>query len=227
MSPAKTLEICQKLYEQGILTYPRSDCEFLQEAHKDEAEKVFAVIEKLSSLKIPETVDKKRKTPVFNSKKVEEYHAIIPSASCSLSKTLEGDEALIFELVTRRYISFFMPDYEFFQVNIHADIDGDLFTASGQQVLNEGWKSIEKDLQDKDEEKNTDEDNNSAPLPKTSEGEKGSCSNVNLLEKKTKAPSRFSEATLLKDMNELYRYVKDSEIKKILKETDGIVTAAT
>ncbi|MBR6901072.1 MAG: DNA topoisomerase 3 [Synergistaceae bacterium] len=225
ISPAKTLEICQKLYEQGILTYPRSDCEFLPEAHQDEAEKVFGVIEKLSSLKIPENVDKIRKTPVFNTKKVEEHHAIIPSASCKISKQLEKDEALIFELVARRYISFFMPDFEFLQISINAEIDGELFSTSGRQILNDGWKSLENDLQDKNEDDG--EKNNSASLPETSEGENGSCSYVNILEKTTKAPARFTEATLLKAMNEVYLYVQDPEIKKILKETDGIGTAAT
>ena len=112
-------------------------------------------------------------------------------------------------------------------MNINADIDGELFSAPGRQILNEGWKSVEKDSQDKDEEKENDEENNSAPLPQTSEGENGSCHAINLLEKKTKAPARFTEATLLKAMNEVYRYVLNAEIKKILKETDGIGTAAT
>ena len=227
LSPAKVLDICQKLYELGILTYPRSDCEYLPDAHHDEADNVFRVIETLSSLKIPSQTDKCRKTPVFNSKKVEEHHAIIPSASCKVTKPLEGDEAFIFELVARRYIAFFLPDYEFLQVNIYADIDGELFTASGRQVLNDGWKVIEYDSQDNDDENNNDEDSNSAPLPETSEGENASCNDILLLEKQTKAPARFSEATLLKAMNEVYRYVLDSEIKKILKETDGIGTAAT
>ena len=131
LSPSKTLEICQKLYEQGILTYPRSDCEYLPDAHHEEAEKVFGVIEKLSSIKVPDAVNKERATPVFNSKKVEEHHAIIPSASCKISKALDGNEALIFELVAKRYISFFMPDFEYLQVNINAEIDGELFTAFG------------------------------------------------------------------------------------------------
>ena len=227
LSPAKVLDICQKLYEQGILTYPRSDCEFLPDAHHDDAQRVFDVIEKLSSLRVPQSVDKSRNSPVFNSKKVEEHHAIIPSASCKGTKPLEGDEALIFELVAKRYISFFMPDYVFSQVNINADIDGELFTASGRHVLNDGWKAIEADSQDNDNENNNDEDSNSAPLPETSEGENGSCYEINMLDKKTKAPARFSEATLLKAMNEVYRYVLDPEIKKILKETDGIGTAAT
>ena len=227
LSPAKTLEICQNLYEQGILTYPRSDCEFLPDAHHEDAQRVFDVITKLSSVKVPEAVDKGRTTPVFNSKKVEEHHAIIPSASCKISKQLEGNEALIFELIARRYISFFMPDFEFLQVNINADIDGELFTASGRQVLNDGWKALEADSHDKDDENDNDEDNNSAPLPETSQGENGSYNKINSLEKKTKAPARFSEATLLKAMNEVYRYVLNAEIKKILKETDGIGTAAT
>ena len=120
-----------------------------------------------------------------------------------------------------------MPDYEFLQVNINADIDGELFTASGRQVINEGWKSFEKDLQDKDDENDNDEESNSAPLPQTSEGENALCSDINMLEKNTKAPARFTEASLLKAMNEVYRYVLAPEIKKILKETDGIATAAT
>ena len=227
LSPAKVLEICQNLYELGILTYPRSDCEFLPDAHHDDAQRVFDVIEKLSSVRVPQNVDKFRNSPVFNSKKVAEHHAIIPSASCKITTPLDGDEALIFELVAKRYFCFFLPDYEFLQVNINANIDGEIFTASGRQVLNEGWKYIEKDLQDKDNENDNDEEINSVPLPETSEGESGSCNDINMLEKKTKAPARFSEASLLKAMNEVYRYVLDPQIKKILKETDGIGTAAT
>ncbi len=227
LSPAKVLDICQKLYEQGILTYPRSDCEFLSDAHHDDAQRVFDVIETLSSVRVPQNVDKNRNTPVFNSKKVEEHHAIIPSASCKVTIPLEGDEALIFELVAKRYISFFMPDYEFLQVNINADIDGELFTASGRLVLHDGWKSVDNEAQDKDDDNDNDENSNSAPLPQSSEGESGSCYDILLLEKNTKAPARFSEATLLKAMNEVYRYVQDNEVKKILKETDGIGTAAT
>ena len=227
LSPAKVLEICQKLYELGILTYPRSDCEFLPDAHHDDAQRVFDVIETLSSVRVPQNVDKCRNSPVFNSNKVQEHHAIIPSASCKITTPLDGDEALIFELVAMRYICFFLPDCEFLQINIIADIDGEIFTASGRQVLNDGWKSFDQDLQDKDDENDNDEEINSAPLPQSSEGESGSCSDINLLEKKTKAPARFSEASLLKAMNEVYRYVLDPEIKKILKETDGIGTAAT
>ena len=227
LSPAKVLEICQKLYELGILTYPRSDCEYLPDAHHDDAQRVFNVIETLSSVRVPQNVDKKRNSPVFNSKKVEEHHAIIPSASCKVTTPLDGDEALIFELVAKRYFCFFLPDYEFLQVNIIADIDGEIFSASGRQVLNDGWKSIENDSLDKDDEKDNDEESNSTPLPQSSEGESGSCSDINMLEKNTKAPARFSEATLLKAMNEVYRYVLDPEIKKILKDTDGIGTAAT
>ena len=225
LSPSRVLEICQSLYERGITTYPRSDCEYLPDGHKDDAAQVFAVIEKLSPLKLPGEIQSERKTPVFNSGKVEEHHAIIPSASCKGTEPLKGDEALVFELIARRYLSFFMPDYEYLQVNIGLEIEGESFAVSGRQVQNEGWKAVEKDTNDKDEGKEEDEDN--APLPSVSERESGECRDVQLQEKKTKAPSRFTEASLLKAMNEVYRFVSNPEIRKVLKETDGIGTAAT
>ena len=225
LSPSRVLDICQSLYERGITTYPRSDCEYLPDGHKDDAAKVFAVIENLSSLKVPGEIQTERKTPVFNSAKVEEHHAIIPCASCKATEPLKGDEALVFELIARRYLSFFMPDYEYLQVNIGVEIDGEAFAVSGRQVQNDGWKAVEKDTNDKDESKEDEEDN--APLPSVSEGENGECGDVRLQEKKTKAPARFTEASLLKAMNEIHRYVSDTENKKVLKETDGIGTAAT
>ncbi len=120
-----------------------------------------------------------------------------------------------------------MPDYEFLQVNINADIDGELFTDSGWQVLHKGWKSFENYSLGKDDENDNDEDSYSAPLPETSEGENALCNDIKLLEKNTKAPANFTEAILLKTVNEVYCYVNDSEIKNILKNTDGIGTAAT
>ena len=225
LSPSRVLEICQSLYERGITTYPRSDCEYLPDGHKEDAAKVFAVIERLSTLKVPGEIQTERKTPVFNSGKLEEHHAIIPSASCKAADPFKGDEALVFELIARRYLSFFMPDYEYLQVSIAVEIGGEAFAASGRQVQNEGWKAVEKDTTDKDEDKEDDEDN--APLPPVSEGENGECRDVRLQEKKTKAPARFTEASLLKAMNEIHRFVSNPENKKVLKETDGIGTAAT
>ena len=227
LSPSRVLEICQSLYERGITTYPRSDCEYLPDGHKEEAAKVFEVIERLSSLKVPGEIQSERKTPVFNSGKVEEHHAIIPSASCKATEPLKGDEALIFELIARRYLSFFMPDYEYLQVNIGAEIEGEGFAASGRQVQNEGWKAVEKDKVDKDNDEDKDDEEANAPLPSVTEGESGECRDVQLQEKKTKAPARFTEASLLKAMNEVYRFVSNPETRKILKETDGIGTAAT
>ena len=227
MSPSRVLEVCQKLYEHGVLTYPRSDCEYLPEGHQDEAEKVLAVIDALSSLKRPDELNTARKTPVFNGKKVEEHHAIIPSASCRVSKPLEGDEALIFELVARRYLAFFMPDHEYMQTSITAEVEGEMFVASGRRVLAEGWKAVERnDEPEKDDDKEGKEEEQAA-LPVVSEGEQGECRDTKLQEKQTKAPARFTEASLLRAMNEVHKFVADPKVKKILRETDGIGTAAT
>ena len=63
-----------------------------------------------------------------------------------------------------------MPDYEFLQVNIYSDIDGELFAASGRLIINEGWKAVDKELQKKYDKKKSDDDDNPV-LPITSEGE--------------------------------------------------------
>lgn len=226
LSPAKVLSICQKLYERGILTYPRSDCEYLPEPHQKDAAKIMELIEKLSSITIPVEVDFRRKTPVFNSKKVEEHHAIIPSALSQATEQLEGDEAMIFDLVARRYISFFMLDHEYLQINVVAKIGEESFTASGREVKVEGWKAIEKGEEKQDENEEEGEED-TRKLPPMTEGDIGFCRELQLQEKKTKAPPRFTEASLLKAMNEVHRFVADFKLKKVLKETDGVGTAAT
>ncbi len=83
-----------------------------------------------------------------------------------------------------------MSDFGFLQVNIIAEVDGELFSALGRQILNEGWKALEKDLQDKDDEKENDDKDNST-LSVTSEGENRSCSDINLLDKKLKLLHAF------------------------------------
>lgn len=224
LSPAKVLSICQRLYERGILTYPRSDCEYLPEPHQKDASKVIGLIEKLSPVTIPVEVDFKKKAPVFNSKKVEEHHAIIPSVRSQATEQLEGDEAMIFDLVARRYISFFMLDHEYLQSNVIAEISEESFAASGREIKVNGWKAIEHEEENQEE---NEEDDDTRKLPPMTEGDIGVCRELQLQEKKTKAPPRFTEASLLKAMNEVHRFVADSKIKKVLKETDGIGTAAT
>ena len=120
-----------------------------------------------------------------------------------------------------------MPDHEYMQTSITAEVDGETFVASGRRVLAEGWKAVERnDEPEKDDDKEGKEEEQAA-LPVVSEGEQGECRDTKLQEKQTKAPARFTEASLLKAMNEVHKFVADPKVKKILRETDGIGTAAT
>ena len=138
-----------------------------------------------------------------------------------------SDEALIFELVARHYLAFFMPDHEYMQTGIITEVEGETFVASGRRVLAEGWKAVERDDKPEKDEDGEGQEEEQAALPVVSEGEQGECRDTKLQEKQTKAPARFTESSLLRAMNEVHKFVVDPKVKKILRETDGIGTATT
>ena len=229
-----TLSVVQSLYESGIMTYPRSDCKYLPTGHqahgKDVADNIVKFLPELAGL-LPDA-DFSRKSPVYNGDKVEEHHAIIPTKKAKQERPLTQDEAKVFELVARRYISFFLPEHEYKQTTIELLVEGEKFTAKGRQILVPGWKIAEgnEDLSANDDKKggaDEDDEKEAAALPVVHEGYVGTCEEVILAQKMTTPPARFTEASLLAAMNNVHRYVSDPEIKKILKDTDGIGTAAT
>ena len=236
----ETLKICQELYEEGILTYPRSDCQYLPEGHHGDAEAIIQNIDSFLGLKKgeDERLDLKRKHPVFNSGKVEEHHAIIPTVEPKTRELKSAASAKIFLLVALRYLSWFFPDYTYYADAASFDIQGEEFKATGKEVLDEGWKALYqeeksrsrrrlKSAEEEKEEGPDDGEEKEGGLPALEKGQIGNAEEVLPVAKKTKPPARFTEASLLKAMNTVHRFVKDERIKKILKETDGIGTAAT
>jgi DNA topoisomerase-3 len=97
------------------------------------------------------------------------------------------------------------------------DIAGGEFIAKGKSTNDLGWLALTKSENTKTE----------TVLPNLSKGESLHCIDSQLLEKQTSAPKHFTDATLLGAMTGIARYVQDSKIKKILKETDGLGTEAT
>ncbi len=225
ISPAQTLEIVQAMYESKLVTYPRSDCQYLPESLYEDREKTLACISKM----LPELAeqvgesDKSIKTKAWNSEKVEEHHAIVPTGT---SGALSDDAAQIYDLIARRYLSQFFPPQEHNEVLIEAVVEGELFRVTSKRCVVLGWKSLYKNTK---EEKNDEDDGDSvrAKLPDTKEGESVSVCEITASEKKTSPPEKFTEATLIEAMNNIHRFVEDPQIKATLKETSGIGTAAT
>ena len=221
ISPADTLKIAQRLYELKYTTYPRSDCQYLPESLYENRARVLGVIKKSSPEYEAYNFDADLKSAAWNTGKIEEHFAIVPTGE--MPRNLSEEERIIFDLIARRYAAQFLPPQEFAVVSIEYDIAEEFFKATSRQCTKEGWHllySKEKDGEDDEKEPET-------RIPDAVTGEPVGIRELMISERKTTPPKRFTESTLLDAMNHIHLYVEDPEVKKILKETSGIGTAAT
>ncbi|MBR9869237.1 MAG: DNA topoisomerase III [Oceanospirillales bacterium] len=219
MSAKAVLDTCQSLYERHkLLTYPRSDCRYLPEGHYAQAADVVNAItgnqHKLAMF-LPQ-IDTSRRSSAWNDKKVSAHHAIIPTTRQANSASLSQQEAQLYELVSRYYLAQFMAPYEYDDTRVDLTIAGGQFVATAHQTINSGWKQL---LSSSDPKQSS--------LPVLAEGQPLRCIEGLLEEKNTQPPKYFTDATLLAAMTGISRYVADPEVRKVLKETDGLGTDAT
>jgi len=222
----KTLNIVQSLYEtHKLTTYPRSDCGYLPEGHLAEVSGVVEAIKANAELdSIVKGADFSLKSPAWNDKKITAHHAIIPTPNASGSTKLSDIEKTIYEMICERYLMQFYPAYTFEQTKVSAVSGEDLFTASGRVTIVEGWRCLVKKG---DEEDSKQEEEGDTKFPPLTVGESVDFTEVTSTEKTTKPPKHFTAATLLAAMTGISRFVTNPDLKKILKETDGIGTEAT
>ena len=214
-----TLDICQALYEtHKVATYPRTDCGYLPESLHTEATRVLSGLTAgFPSLKgVVTGANVSLKHPAFNDKKVTAHHGIIPTGAGS-PNGLSPDEQKVFGLIARRYIALFYPEFRYLQTTIAIEVAKHVFGTTGRVVKDPGWKVVLTDAA-KDEE---------PPLPLLKKGDTGVCANSGVVAKQTKPPSRYTEGTLLKAMENIAGYVTNPEIKKLLNGAGGLGTPAT
>ena len=234
-SADKTLKIAQTLYDtHHYLTYPRTDCRVLPEEHVNNIPEIsenLSSIPELSSLLTPEVRQNMAKTirkSIYNDEKVTAHFAIIPTSMKPDINTLSSDETKLYLLVVKHWIAAHLPDMEYLQTSVQFKATDDvLFRASGRQITNPGWKYAfgHNDEDEEDDDKDDKEEN--AILPPLKDGENAKARDVKLESKKTKAPVRFTEKTLLSAMSGIASFVEDPKAKKTLKDTSGIGTPAT
>ncbi|MBN8207672.1 DNA topoisomerase III [Bacillus sp. NTK071] len=218
-SPKKTLDIAQKLYTKGIISYPRSDSSFVT---KDEAAEFPSILSKLQKqsaykdlfpLKRDSIMDDKR---FVNAAKVSDHYAIIPTEQVPNMDKLSGDEAKIYDLIARSLLAAHeevaIVDYTTLMTLVD---DRALFQSKGQVRIQEGWQRIINSTQ-KDEE-----------LPPIEKDENGKVVSAEVTEGKTQPPKRFTEGQLITMMKTAGRHLEDESLEKILKDTEGLGTEAT
>ncbi|MCE0494587.1 DNA topoisomerase III [Vibrio salinus] len=222
LNAQQTLDACQSLYEKHkLITYPRSDCRYLPAGHFKEADRVLAAIAKQDpglQASVSDS-DTQLRSKAWNDDKVEAHHAIIPTSKTVASVVLSDKETKVYHLIARQYLLQFYPAAEFSESRLEFSIEGGKFIASGRALIAPGWKKVigfSHEKQDCD-----------ALVPPLKEGTELLCREGMIQQKKTEPPAHFTEATLLKAMTGIARFVSDSSLKSILRETDGLGTEAT
>lgn len=219
-----TLEIVQQLYEAKYTTYPRVDTTFLPDDMYGKSKGILNGLSGLyGDLLTPLRGEKLRKSKkVFDSSKVTDHHAIIPTGVPP--RALTDVQRRVYDLIARRFIAVFYPDCRFATTTVDGEAADVPFRATGKVILDEGWRAVfRRDLaKDENTPQRADEEHT---LPDFTKGESGPHTPT-LTAKETTPPKPFTEATLLRAMETAGRTVDDEELRDALKE-NGIGRPST
>jgi len=222
LSAKQVLDVCQSLYEtHKLITYPRSDNRYLPKAHFQQSSQIIAAISNNTDLKnLCDNADTKIKSKAWNDAKTGAHHGIIPTEGKVRSERLSRVEQQVYRLIAQQYLCQFYPHWVYSDGRIDLTIAGGLFVCKARHTIDEGWKIVFFVAK-------TTTDAPIETLPKLEVGQSLLCDHGELLEKQTQAPKPYTDATLLAAMTGISRYVSDPDIKKVLKDTDGLGTEAT
>lgn len=224
-SAQKTLDIAQSLYEKRkMITYPRTDSRYLS---TDMEPKIKTIMKRLVNSNIfteyAQNVIDMSKLPItkriVNNSKVTDHHAIIPADNAYRKDSLTADEKKVFGLIAVRFIAVFNLPYKYTSTKITMTCENEIFISRGTTVTNEGWKKLYKDIYKNSKEKDE-------FLPDVKKGDTREIKNAISVQKETKPPLPYNEATLLTAMENAGKNVDDEALSEKLKEY-GLGTPAT
>jgi len=229
-----TLGLAQGLYEKKHLTYPRTDSRYLT---TDLQPTIGPLLESLRSIKADAIAPLDLSGLPFSKRivddsKVADHHAIIPTRM--VPENLTEDEQKLYDAVVTRLIAVFYPPAVRAVTTVEAVSAEEPFRAKGTVIVDQGWEALyEAEEQEeatgksskRKKSKNAADDDSKQVLPDFAEGESNP-HEPELVSKKTSAPKRFNEATLLQLMETAGRIVTDESLKEALKDK-GVGTPAT
>lgn len=244
-----TLQLIQSLYEKKFTTYPRVDTTFLSDDIYAKCPQTMNGLYKTQFggqapyadlIKTIGGKPLKKSKKVFDSSKVTDHHAIIPTGVPP--QGLSDAERNVFDLVARAFIAAFYPDMKFETTTVMGEAplsvpsaevaayaeggEKILFRTSGRVIVDEGWKVVyRKTAVKENEDEAIDDNSSSSSLPIFSKGEHGPHV-PSLAEKWTQPPKPYTEATLLRAMETAGKFVDNDELRDAMKE-NGIGRPST
>ena len=225
-SAETTLKIIQGLYERKLTTYPRVDTQYLSDDIYPKCPSILSGISKQYGPLMQPLMGKKltKSKRVFDTSKVTDHHAIIPTGVPATSLT--DLERNVYDLIARRFIAVFYPDCKFSTTTVLGNVEDIEFKVSGKEILSPGWRAVyaQPTSQTATPTPNTtseDDDHNKGDeertLPTFVKGESGPHTPT-LSEKWTTPPKYYTEASLLRAMETAGKFVEDETLRAALKE---------
>lgn len=227
LSADDTLKLIQSLYEKKLTTYPRVDTTYLSDDIYAKCPAILQGIRPYAPFVQPLMGSRLKKSKkVFDTSKVTDHHAIIPTGLDPSAAALSHDEKRVYDLVARRFIAVFYPDCKFSTTTVTGQVEEVGFKATGKQILDEGWRVVFGGSAEKaDEAEGSDATDKEQVLPAFQEGEHGP-HEPSLADKQTTPPKPYTEATLLRAMETAGKAVDNDELRDAMKE-NGIGRPST
>ena len=251
-SAEMTLNLIQSLYEKKFTTYPRVDTQYLSDDIYPKCPQTmnglyqtkFGGVAPYAELIKPIGGKPLKKSKrVFDTSKVTDHHAIIPTGV--IPQNLSDAEQRVFDLVARRFIAVFLPDCKFATTTVLGEVRGERlevsenteadtpieFKVTGKEILDPGWRVVQGKVSDKSENSEdmsdtsltsdssllTSEKDEERTLPTFVKGESGD-HKPTLTEKWTTPPPYYNEASLLRAMETAGKFVEDETLRAAMKE---------
>ena len=218
---AQTLNTMQSLYEKKLLTYPRTDSNYLTDdmaAILPERVRMLRCFDDMSAavdwlLADGLNIDSR----IINNAKVSDHHAIIPTENIgnAANAELSDDEKAILDLVINRFLVALSPQHEYIETEYIFDVAGESFKCKTKTTKEMGWRRFVKP-----------DKNEANRMLSYSEGEIITVGNISIVEGETKPPKRYTESSLLKAMENIDRRIVDKELSEYVSER-GLGTPAT
>lgn len=223
-SAKNTLGLAQALYEKHkVLTYPRTDSRHLPEDYLQTVQQTLeAVAENNNYQRFAAQILKqgwvKPNKRIFDNTKISDHFAIIPTTQ--VPKNLSEPEQKLYDLVTRRFMAVFFPAAQFQVTTRFTEVCGHQFKTEGKVMTHPGWLAIYgKDVVDE-------KDENSGTLVAVAKDEKVKTEQIAAHALVTKAPARYTEATLLSAMEGAGKLLDADELREAM-AGKGLGTPAT
>ena len=233
-SAEMTLNLIQTLYERKLTTYPRVDTQYLSDDIYPKCPQTlnglfqvkFSGVAPYAELIRPIGGKPLKKTKrVFDSSKVTDHHAIIPTGI--IPQNLSDAERKVYDLVARRFIGVFLPDCRFSTTTVLGEVRSVAtesqpteqaieFKATGKEIIEQGWRVVREKSPEAPEAPEAPEKEEKT-LPHFTKGESGE-HHPTLTEKMTTPPPYYTEATLLRAMETAGKFVDDEELRAAMKE---------